>query len=169
VKANDKVQRRRVEPSHCHQRYRRPLERLVMRRLECDMIQDFVTKFEAKRAELEATFREKHPDAYVDVVRAVVKSLHSDEYGSIDPERIHQIDDGDYQGTLLFVIAATGYQPSDYWYVKVDYGSCSGCDTLQSISGYSSAPPTDEQVRDYMTLALHVVQGLRKMNDDAAA
>jgi hypothetical protein len=133
------------------------------------MIQDFVNRFEAKRDELEATFRGKHPDAYVDVVKAVVTALHSDKYGSIDPERIHQIDDGDYQGTLLFVIAASGYQPSDYWYVKVGYGSCSGCDTLQAISKYSSKPPTDEQVRDYMTLALHVVQGLRKMDDDAAA
>ena len=30
----------------------------------------------------------------------------SEDYGVPDPERIHTIDDGDYQGTLVFVIAA---------------------------------------------------------------
>jgi len=128
------------------------------------MIDEFVKRFDEKRTELADVFREKHPYSYIDVVRAVVKAMHTDDYDSIDPERIHQIDDGDYQGTLLFVIAATGYQPSNYWYVKVDYGSCSGCDTLMAIHDYGDDPPTDKQVSDYMTLALHVVQGLRKMD-----
>lgn len=131
------------------------------------MIKEFVSRFEEKRVILEAVFREKHPSSYFDVVRSVVEVLYDeDDYYSIDPKRIHGIDDGDYQGTLVFVIASVGYQPSNYWYVKVGYGSCSGCDTLQSISGYSGESPTEDQVRDYMTLALHIVQGLRKMNDD---
>jgi hypothetical protein len=130
------------------------------------MIKEFAEKFESNKAKVEGFFREKHPEDYKEVVKNVVSVLADDEYGSIDPERIHVIDDGDYQGTLLFVIAATGYQPSDYWYVKVSYGSCSGCDTLQSISGYSDERPNDEQIKDYMTLALHIVQGLKKMGDD---
>ena len=131
------------------------------------MIQEFVDKFMAKKAELENIFREKHPDEYKDIVEAVIRVINpDDDYGQPDPKRIHVIDDSNCQGTLLFIIASTGYQPDDYWYVKVAYGSCSGCDTLQAIRGYSLKPPTDEQVKDYMTLALHIVQGLKRMDDE---
>jgi hypothetical protein len=135
------------------------------------MIQSLVDRFMAADAVLRAQFAAAHPSAYKDVVAAVVRVVtNPEEYGddALDPERIHQIDDGDYQGTLVFVIAAKGYQPSDYWYVKVSYGSCSGCDTLQAIHNYSDEPPTPEQVDDYMTLALHVVQGLKLMGDSDA-
>lgn len=132
------------------------------------MIKEFVEKFERNKSKVEVCFREKHPEDYKEVVKNVVSVLADDEYGSIgiDPERIHVIDDGDYQGMLLFVIAETGNPPSDYWYVAVSYGSCSGCDTLQNIRSYSDEKPTDEQVKDYMTLALHIVQGLKKIRDD---
>lgn len=67
------------------------------------------------------------------------------------------------QGALVYVIGATGYQPDKYWYVKVGYGSCSGCDTLEAIREYQDGKPTERQVNKYMTLALHIVQGLRLM------
>lgn len=110
-------------------------------------------------------FAAKHPEDYLAIVREAVEMLgraEPDAYDSPDPKRISQIDHGDYQGTLLFVIGATGYQPSTYYYAKASYGSCSGCDTLQSIRGYSDEPPTPEQVQEYMTLALHILQGLRR-------
>ena len=124
----------------------------------------------SKKDLLAATFA-KHPDDYREMVRNVISVITDEkEYGSYnpDPERIHEIDDGDYQGTLVYVIGAKGYQPSKYWYVKVEYGSCSGCDTLQAIrdSGYGYDTPNAEQVKDYMTLALHIVQRLKKMGDD---
>lgn len=128
------------------------------------MIQEFIDAFMANKDQIREEFAKKHPDGYADVVRAVINAIGSeDSYGKPDPGRIHQIDDGDYQGTLLFVIAANGYQPDDYWFVKVGYGSCSGCDTLQAISDYSSEPPTEAQLDQYMILALHVVQGLKTM------
>jgi hypothetical protein len=134
---------------------------------DMSMIKEFVDRFMEKKPELEAVFAAKHPDNYDEVVKAVVSALRNEEdYDTMDPERIHRIDDGDYQGTLVFVIGASGYQPSDYWYVKVGYGSCSGCDTLQAIRNYSSDAPTPEQVAEYMTLALHVVQGMKKMGAD---
>jgi hypothetical protein len=133
------------------------------------MIQEFVDKFMEGKVQIEDAFKEKAPESYKEIVEKVISLLHDDDaYDSVDPERIHEIDDGDYQGTLLYVIAASGYQPDDYWYVKVGYGSCSGCDTLESISGYSDEKPTDDQVKDYMTLALHIVQGLKKMGEDIA-
>lgn len=130
------------------------------------MIKEFVDLFMTRKDEIELEFKKDHPENYKVIVKAVVGVLNTGEYGCIDKDRIHEIDDGDYQGTLLYVIAAKGYQPYDYWYVKVGYGSCSGCDTLEAINDYSSEPPTDEQVKDYMTLALHIVQGLRKMDGE---
>lgn len=130
------------------------------------MIQSFINSFNAKRDLLRQQFLAKRPDDYEQIVRMVVEAVSDNEYDAISPERIHKIDDGDYQGTLLFVIAGRGYQPSNYWYVKVAYGSCSGCDTLEGIHGYSGAPVTETQADDYMTLALHIVQGLKKMEDE---
>lgn len=132
------------------------------------MIQAFVDRFMAGKAALAERFAAKRPDSYDDIVKAVIETVTSDEEWreGPDPERIHAIDDGDYQGTLLFVIAAKGYQPSDYWYVKVGYGSCSGCDTLQAVRGWSGGPPDATEIEGYMTLALHIVQGLKKMGDD---
>lgn len=130
------------------------------------MDKNFVERFMAGKPKLEAIFSERHPEDYGDLVKQVVSILTDEnEYGSIDTERIHEIDDGHHQGTLVYVIAEKGCQPNDYWYVKVGYGSCSGCDTLQGISGYGDEKPTSEQVKDYMTLALHIVQGLKKMDD----
>ena len=83
-----------------------------------------------------------------------------------DPNRIHEIDDGDYQGTLLYVIAADCYQPNDYWYVRVYYGSCSGCDTLMAtrdMTSWDDPVPNQAQVEAYMTMALHIVQNLKSM------
>lgn len=131
------------------------------------MIHEFVKAWDARKGEVEAKFRAKHPDNYMEIVRNVIDILTDGEKyrGNPDPKNIHEIDDGDYQGTLVYVIPEDGYQPDTYWYVKVYYGSCSGCDTLQAITGYSGEPPTDEQVKDYMTLALHIVQGLKKMGE----
>jgi len=130
------------------------------------MIDKFVTAWEARKGEIRAALAAGHPGDYkalvTTVVRALGAALEDGDYERPDPERVHQIDDGDYQGTLVFVIAATGYQPSTYWYVMVSYGSCSGCDTLEAIKNYDDAPPTAEQLDKYMTLALHIVQGLKE-------
>jgi hypothetical protein len=131
------------------------------------MIQKFVNRFMAAESVLREGFAAKHPDAYDDIVKAVVSVIgEKGAYGEPDATRIHQIDDGNYQGTLVFVIAAVGYQPWEYWYVKVGYGSCSGCDTLEGIRDYEDGPPTKEQVDAYMTLALHIVQGFKSMQTE---
>lgn len=127
------------------------------------MIAKYVERFEAGKAQLQARFEADHPENYEQLVTWVIETIADpDEYEDIDPKRIHVIDDGDYQGTLLFVIGANNYQPYVYWYVMVDYGSCSGCDTLEGIRS-DGDPPNERQVKDYMTLALHVVQGLKQI------
>ena len=134
------------------------------------MIEAFTKAWFANLHTMREKFTAKHPKDYKEVVRSVVEMLAdaSDDYDKPDPERIHEIDDGNYQGTLVYVIGGSGYQPSRYWYVKVSYGSCSGCDTLEAIRGYRNESPDEEQVREYMTLALHIVQGLREMGDSEA-
>lgn len=131
------------------------------------MINKFVDRWEQRKEFIRAKFAKKHPDNYTEVVKNVIEELHDDnDYESIDPTRITVIDHGDYQGTLLFVIAASGYTPSTYWAVKVYYGSCSGCDTLERIKGYSDETPTEDQVREYMILAMHIVQGLKLIGEE---
>lgn len=132
------------------------------------MIQDFVDRFMAARDQIKNEFTREHPGDYKDIVRVVIKAITvPDDYDYPDPERISVIDHGHYQGTLLFVIGAHGYQPRDYWYAMVDYGSCSASDTFQSIRDDCedwSNPPNHRQIDDYMTLALHIVQRLKKMD-----
>lgn len=75
---------------------------------------------------------------YEDLVRLSVKwILNSGENnrGNWDCDNIKCIDDGDYQGTQLYLIPKNTYQPEEYEYLMtyVGYGSCSGCDTLQSL------------------------------------
>ena len=76
---------------------------------------------------------------------------------------IKTIDDGDYQGTMLFLIPEDTYQPDEFQYVvvTVDYGSCSGCDTLLRITEHSDGLPNNQQVSDLMTIALHLVQSAK--------
>ncbi len=135
------------------------------------MIQRFVDAFMAKEKELMAWFSKEHPKDYEAIVRRVIEAVTEDddlsEFHVPDPERIHVINDGEYQGTLVFVIGAKGYQPSEYWAVRIYYGSCSGCDTLQGIGSYDDDPPTPEQAREYWTLALHIVQGIKVLFGDA--
>ena len=83
-------------------------------------------------------------------------------------DKMTVIDDGDYQGTQIFIIPEDTYQPSVGDYVMTDtyYGSCSGCDTLQRICNYEDGFPTDGQVKEYMTLALHLVQKLKRLGTE---
>lgn len=124
------------------------------------MNSDIITRFDEVRETIKAVFKEGHPSAYTDVVRVLVTALDLD---CMDPERITTIDHGKYRGAQLFVIACKGYQPSEYWATGCAYGSCSGCDTLKRIRGYDSEHPSDEQAHDYLTLALHLAQRMRRI------
>jgi hypothetical protein len=124
------------------------------------MIQDFVKLWERHKTELRRAFVASQPESYREVVTEVVRHVLS--RGVVphpDPDRVHEINDGEYQGTLVYVVAAAGYQPSTYWAVTVSYGSCSGCDALQDLL-YRGV---DERVDGLMTLALHIVQEFREI------
>lgn len=133
------------------------------------MIQEFVKAWDANREALREyirTHNQKEYDEYVKLVK-IMFDVVINPYFKYDPcnlsyntDAIHVIDDGNYQGSQLFIIPNNDYQPSPYEYVwtHCSYGSCSGCDTLLAISGYDSGLPSEEQVDDYMTLLLHLLQ-----------
>lgn len=104
---------------------------------------------------------------YKDLVSLVVKTIFNnatDLGGHIwDADSITEIDNGDYQGTLLFTIPEDTYQPASYQYLMtfVEYGSCSVCDTLQAIQccvPYTdSTEKSDSVVDDFMALCRDIV------------
>ena len=113
-----------------------------------------------------------HNWGYSDLLEMIIENVldDSDGYGDKwDSNEIKIIDHGDYQGTLMFLFHRQTYQPGagDYMITYVGYGSCSGCDTLMAIQeehyDYSNPNtlPTESQVRDYMTLCLHMIQRMK--------
>jgi len=132
------------------------------------MIQEFVDRFMKNKDELREYFRIKKPNNYSDIVKMVVKLISPKDWRcELDYENIYEIDDGDYQGTLVYIIHEKCYQPYTYYAVKVSYGSCSGCDTLKSIISnyeYGDVVSREEEcLKDYMSLALHIVQGIEEI------
>ena len=133
------------------------------------MIKRFVTRFDAARESLLAGLMNKPPDHYSDLFHRLIVAISTGENDSPDPERITEIDHGDYQGTFLYVVGACGYQPRIYWATFVSYGSCSGCDTFQAIGdmgSFDSDEITEQQAKEYLTLMLHMLQGLKLIGDN---
>lgn len=95
---------------------------------------------------------------YTDLVNMISECIFEKEYFEVTT-----IDDGDYQGTRLFLMAKHTYQPSETGYLMtyVDYGSCSGCDTLEGIKAdyvHSWHDPINEkQAKDIFTLCRDIV------------
>ena len=78
--------------------------------------------------------------------------------------QIQRKDNGDYQGTLLYIIPFDKYQPEEYEYLMtfINYGSCSACDTLLSIQDYGEEKLTDDQVKDFMKLCKDILMNTIK-------
>lgn len=124
-----------------------------------------IARFDAARDAIKAELAVKHPDSYDGIFAMLCRHLtnKADYAETPDPQRITVIDHGHYQGTRVFVVGATGYQPSTYWIALVGYGSCSGCDTFKGIRSYDDGVPTEQQAADYFALALHMVQAMRRI------
>lgn len=131
------------------------------------MIKEFNKKWDKNKNKLEEYYRtnaqEKY-NTYKKIIKLIFEYVINDEDISFNTERIHEINDGSYQGTIIFIVPKDTYQPDldDYVYTHNYYGSCSGCDTLLGISGYDDEElPNKEQIKDYMTLSLHLLQKMR--------
>lgn len=139
------------------------------------MLTHVIKQWDENKHKLEEYFRTHKQEEYSSYLSIVSKIFEyviiysEDKYSKYNHKDIVEIDNGDYQGTLFFIIHNSRYQPSlgDYLVTCVDYGSCSVCDTLQSIQegGYDELP-TDNTVSQYMTLALHLVQRMKFLCED---
>jgi hypothetical protein len=103
---------------------------------------------------------------YIDLVKMSVDCILNDcEYhrGQWDFENITVIDNGDYQGTLIFVIPRNCYQPNefDYLITFAGYGSCSGCDSLLSITEFEREM-TDRMATDILALCKDLITNIVK-------
>ena len=103
---------------------------------------------------------------YIDLVKMSVDCILNDcknSYEEWDTDNITVIDNGDYQGTLLFVIPNTNYQPSecDYLITFAGYGSCSGCDSLLSIIDFESEM-TDQIATALLSLCKDLITNIVK-------
>lgn len=105
---------------------------------------------------------------YKDLVKITFDCIFNDEdcgYGKdLDIENITEIDDGEYQGTLLYLIPFNTCQPNEYDYLMtyVNYGSCGGCDALLSITDYGEDLPNERQLKELMQLCLNIIQNTIK-------
>lgn len=131
----------------------------------CDLFIDSIDVLKEKLAN-------RHPKDYDDLLKMTIECMNLkrektyDDENILDPSSIHAIYKGSYSGTLIYIIHDSCAMPHNYWYTWVDYGSCSACDTFESIKNYEADEielPTQSQIDDYVTLALHMIQRTRKL------
>ena len=132
------------------------------------MIKFCLEKWDANKELLEKHLRDHNylgSVSYIDLVKMVVEIIfNTDSYITYNVDEITEIDNGSYQGTLLFLIPVETYQPyeGDYLMTYVGYGSCSGCDTLQNIQSFidyedEGEVVSDRVIADFMTLCKDIV------------
>ena len=135
------------------------------------MIQEIIKKWDDNKINLEDYFRKTKQSEYETYLKLLLKVveliLNEGSEDGYNAEDITVIDNGDYQGTFIFIIPKDTYQPtiSDYIVTHTYYGSCSGCDTLQSIHSYSNELPDEDQIKEYMTLCLHLIQKMKPLSE----
>ena len=153
------------------------------------MIKFAVSQWDKNKTRLESHIANNLKDyedcSYKKLVEDVVRYVFNDaedryDLDEYDYTKVTEIDNGDYQGTLLYLIPTDAYQPdeTEYLMTHAGYGSCSGCDTLLSLqynienvfddSGYGNYTAEekdkmrDTAIGDLMTLCLHLVQNTIK-------
>ena len=138
------------------------------------MDKNIIKQWEENKHKLEAYLRDNKQGIYSSYEKLVklifsIVVTEANSYHNFDYENIVTIDHGDYQGTELFIIPTDAYQPEpkDYYFTHTYYGSCSGCDTLMGICDYEEdINPNEDQLKEYMTLCLHIVQKTKKLIPD---
>src|ERR1035437_5479731 len=105
------------------------------------MIKEIIQQWEENKHKLEEYFKattQNEYGSYEEIVKKIFDICLQSTDTTWETDKMTVIDDGDYQGTKIFIIPNGSYQPSpsDYLMTNTYYGSCSGCDTLQGISNY---------------------------------
>lgn len=103
---------------------------------------------------------------YENLVTMAFGNIFESETIKLNLTDIHVIDDGEYQGTFIYLIPFDCYQPScdEYLMTYVYYGSCSGCDTLQAIQAELSCYGVTRKTvnNDLLELCLDILRNAIK-------
>ena len=144
------------------------------------MIQWLSEKWYRNQYKLRKYFREtpqiqygNYTTIWKKVLEYIINIDTEDDGDKFNTQDITVIDDGSFFGTLIFIVhRQDGMEPDmeDYILTKIQYGSCSVCDTLQHIqtendNGDIDDLPNETQLNDYMLLALHMIQNARWLSD----
>ena len=139
------------------------------------MLKDVIQKWDEHKSLLKDYFSNNQIKCYSSYTRIVeqIAELILEWKDAIVDEVKHE----EYEGNAVYVIWKRHYmlneegEQRNYLVTFNHYGSCSGCDTLYGIIG--SYPeeiwkefPTDEQVRELMTLSLHLIQRMHRFEYD---
>lgn len=129
------------------------------------MLKYCVDKWYKNKDKLEKAIREStimNDCEYIDLVKMVVEHIFNDEDNPKYYVDVTCLGRGDWQGTMFFVIQPIKGWEDDYLVTYADYGSCSVCDTLMGIqTGGSGEKLKESEVKDFMTLCLHLVQRIK--------
>ena len=125
------------------------------------MIAEFVEAWNLRWKEVAEAFSKQEPTSYLEIFTELVKILPE-----LDPKRITPIRYGGYEGRIVFVVAEKGYTPHLIFTTTVYYGSCSACDTLERIRVDSSDKKKLQRIKDYTTLAMHMMQRMKSVDDN---
>jgi len=103
----------------------------------------------------------EHDFNYKDLLVLLIEEVINpelDDYKKLDTENITEIDDGDYQGTQIYLIPEKTYQPyiNEYIITHNYYGSCSGCDALLAA----------ENVKHIKRICLNLLQNMKWLEEN---
>lgn len=135
------------------------------------MIHQYVDAFRENKKQFEKWVESIEEEiTYIDILKQVINLCLNPKYVDtlyeLDEDKITEIDNGDYQGTLIYLIPRNCYQPmaSDYVYTSVFYGSCSGCDALLAAQDWDYCN-IKYDVNMVTTIALHLVENMKWLED----
>lgn len=131
------------------------------------MIEYCKKQWNANKEKLEAVLRDDpHLNScdYMYLLKLTVENILNTGIDTFSVENITEVDNGNYQGTLLFLIPYNCCSPmeNEYLMTFISYGSCSCCDTLMGIQDYGEKPPTEGQVKEYMMLCKDMIMNMIK-------
>lgn len=109
-----------------------------------------------------------HRFEYADLVKLTFQVIFNDDpdlEDSLNLAGMTEIDNGDYQGTLLYLIPFETFQPAEYEYLMtyIGYGSCSGCDALKAAKSWcDEGPLTEYELKAVMAICKDIVSNTIK-------
>ena len=139
------------------------------------MIQEYIDAWNENKDRFEYWLRidvDANTLSYEDIVKGIIDEVINpyidSNYDKLDVEKMTVIDDGDYQGTYIYIIPKNCYQPSVCDYVMTDnyYGSCSGCDALLGVQDSWGKEVSDDTIEGIMTIALHLIEKMKPLGGE---